>query len=318
MKRARRRVFFPIIIFIICFRIPAEGNGPALIGAAVQLRISGELLQSEDVFFEKMENVIARAKAANQIDLIVFPEYTSAFLALVPHSAHIENSGTVREALSGISSENARIENLRDIFTVNSVRFRETLQQRWGELARKHGVYIMPGTYFHYISNRESGNYGKLVNRALLFGPHGRIIYRQDKVFLTDFETKHLDLAPGDVHEAKIVEIRGVKVALTICKDTYHDVWESKFSGAHVWINIKADAIDSGFTTFESAMHGLPGRVTNSAVSNGLTVCLTGSLLEHHWGGRSYFFANRSGKLELRAIAGTDGGEDVVIFTVSR
>lgn len=309
--RLRFRLFFFFLLLAFCLPAPAESSPKGLTGAAVQLHFSPDLIRDQKSFFDKIEESLEGIVSKNAVNLVVFPEYTSVFLSLVPYAAEIEATGSVAEAFDRIRQSDARVGDFRDLFVINADRVESSIYKSWGAIARKFDIYIIPGTYFHYDAVRK-----KLFNRAFVIGPDGKLIYWQDKVFLTEFEIESLSLDPGKLIDANVLKIRDVAVALTICRDTFFEVWEPKFRNADLWIDIKADGIEAVFDDFEGAMHALPGRIMSSGVSHGLIVCLTGDILEHEWRGKSYFFSQKNEELELHEIAGTSTGSDVVLFAV--
>ena len=309
--RIRLKPFVIFLTLAACAQATAESSPNGLTGAAMQLHFSSDLIQDQKSFFDKLETFVENIISENAVCFVVFPEYTSVFLSLVPYAAEIEASRSVAGAFSRIRQADARISNFRDLFIINADRFESLIYEFWGAIARKFEIYIVPGTYFHYDAVRN-----KLFNRAFVIDPEGKLIYWQDKAFLTEFETELLSLDPGKPVDANVFTILGNKVALTICRDTFFNVWEQKFGDADLWIDIKADGIEAVFDSFDGAMHALPGRIINSGVSHGLTVCLTGGILEHEWRGKSYFFSQSNENLELDAIADTSVGGDVVFFAV--
>lgn len=77
-------------------------------------------------------------------------------------------------------------------------------------LARRHGVYLVAGTFLV-----DTGG-GRYRNRALLASPDGGLVY-QDKLTLTGFERAAGVIEPGD--ELKVFDADFGRVAINVCYD---------------------------------------------------------------------------------------------------
>lgn len=83
------------------------------------------------------------------------------------------------------------------------------LTEALSELAREHGVWLVPGTVF------ERADDGRLHNTALAFSPQGELVARYRKVFPWQ---PHEECAPGD--RFVTFDIPGVaRIGLAICYD---------------------------------------------------------------------------------------------------
>jgi len=90
----------------------------------------------------------------------------------------------------------------------------DTLYPQWlalfGEIARRHGIYILAGSF---LRRQRDGSYR---NRALLFDPHGRHVW-QEKLSMTGYEKDAKVIAPGD--ELKVLDTEFGRVGINICYD---------------------------------------------------------------------------------------------------
>lgn len=90
----------------------------------------------------------------------------------------------------------------------------DTLYPQWmalfGELARRHGMYIVAGSF---LRRQDDGVYR---NRALLFDPHGQHGW-QDKLRLTGYEKDAKAISPGDA--LKVFDTAFGRVGINICYD---------------------------------------------------------------------------------------------------
>jgi predicted amidohydrolase len=225
--------------------------------AAVQLHVAPELYVQPGAFSEHARRLMSAAGAA---DLYVFPEYAAAFLGL--RRLRGESAGDVpsrAEVVRAARSAEPQIHAL------------------WARLAAERGAYILAGTALVARGDR-------LYNRALLYAPDGRLVWWQDKAFPGAPETELLQLDRGSPDDASSFTIGGVRIAVTICRDTYHKLWETRFPNADVWIDIKANELPY---TEEYYRGALPARLPNSPVDSGLTVSLVGSVFGYTFSGPS-------------------------------
>ena len=178
------RWFYAIIAVLLLLAIPqkAVSERTGLSIAGVQLYIDESMYKSVDEFSHTIEKELREAISTPETqappDLVVFPEYTSVFLALTPYSQKISTADTVADALSAILTNNTDVESLNDIFVLQAGRVESDMDRVWGGLARRYGVAILAGTYFAEES-------GVLRNRLIVYDRSGRRLYEQDKVYLT-------------------------------------------------------------------------------------------------------------------------------------
>jgi predicted amidohydrolase len=325
--RLKQRVLFPAAICIILLlganlraqetgldlTSPQTVHSPTLRVAAVQLKIQQSDLGSFAAFRSRIEALVTRCMDFEP-DLIVFPEYTSVFLALIPYYSVIQESRTAEEGLSRISAQDPLIDGFRDLFLVNSGLAERAMGEVFAVLARRQGVAIIPGTYFAW-SEREGETV--LVNRLVVYDQSGEIIYAQDKVFLTPFEEQLLEISPGLLGQAEPIELQGHRIGITICRDTFFSDWLQVHGGVDLWIDIKANG--TLFTEEERKrfLRAVPARIAEGNIPYGLTVCLTGSLLEMIWEGESSLARKDPGE-EIRFVekASSASEEEILFFSI--
>lgn len=287
------RVLLAVLLLHPLLPATAEDAG-ALSVCAVQYRVTPRRVLTERGLLASagnaVEAAVAAAAATEPVDLVVFPEYTSAFVALERHATAILQAQDLEEAVRRVL--HGRTDQVRELFLQNAPAARQRLDRVWGTLARRHGVYIAAGTYFA----RQEGRQGpQLRNRLLVYGPEGRLVYRQDKVFLTPFEREVLRLAPGSLKDAAGLAVEEATVGFTICRDTFMDEWESHFDELFLWVDLKANGVAFDAAQRENFRKALPERIAQSTVPYGLTVCLTGRFLDLFWEGPSSFIAGNGG-----------------------
>jgi predicted amidohydrolase len=224
-------------------------------------------------------------------DLIVFPEYTAAFLALVPHRRALEGAASVAQGLERVRAADPLVRDLRELFLLNSGWVERAMESVFGDLAGRYGVTILAGSYFAWA---EAENGAGLTNRAVVFGADGRRVYQQDKVYLTPFEEELLGLSPGKLSAAAPFRVAGARVGLTICRDSFFSAWEEQLRGSDLWVDIKANG--TAYTEEERRRfeRALPARIRSGGVPYGLTVCLTGAYLDLLWEGASALVQRQS------------------------
>jgi len=306
-----------LLQFTLLFAAPV-GAAPqtprALRVAAVQLAMDESLLASAAVFAEHVEKLVAEAREFGP-DLVVFPEYASVFLALLPYYGEIRGSPSAQEGLRRIRARDPLVRSFRDLFLLNSGVAWQAMQEIFGTLARRCGVPILAGSYFAWdIREGEV----RLVNRAVLFGADGRVAYSQDKVFLTPFEEQLLGVSAGSLEDAAPFPLNGHPVGLTLCRDTFFGEFQNRLAGSLLWIDIKANG--ERYTPEEQARfrRALPARIAEGSVPYGLTVCLTGSFLDLFWEGESSL-VRRDGRggVEFLSRAASPAEEQVLLLEIA-
>jgi predicted amidohydrolase len=294
-------------------RLAVGGQPAELRVAAVQLRIQPADLASREAFRAHITALVERCLPYVP-DLILFPEYTSAFLALLPYGGLIREAGSVEQALRLVLEREPLDGGLRGLFLLNSGLAERESRELFGGLARKYAVAVGAGSRF---AAESSAGRTVLVNRAVIFDERGGELYAQDKVFLTPFEQDLLGLAPGRLEAARPFLVRGRRLALTLCRDTFFAEWESVLSGAELWVDFKANGEQFTAQAREGFQRALPARLPGAGVPYGLTLCLTGNLAGLAWEGESSVVRwQPGGEPTVLARTGTATGEDLLFFTL--
>ena len=264
--------------------------------AGVQLRIDESMYKNVESFSIAVERRLQRALNEfgdeHRVRLVVFPEYTSAFLALIPYAQQIESADTVAGAFAAIRGSNPAVKSIRDLLVEQAGWVEDVMDRVWGGLAKEYAVTILAGTYF-------ADSAGGLRNRFVVYGENGRRIYEQDKVYLTEYEVDIIGLEPGSVGNAALYEIDGHLVATTICRDTFFSTWNRPLGKAVYWLDIKADGAEYVCEDTERLMSALPERIYETGVGGGMTVYLTGIFLDLFWEGRSFTVSHNTGHVRI-------------------
>lgn len=299
------------LVLLCCLPRAFAQEHRALRVAAVQFSIGAQDLASGSAYRAHVTRLVERCLPFEP-DLILFPEYTAAFLALLPYGALIRDAASVEEAFRRVRAREPLAGSPRELLLLNSGLAERTAGDLFGGLARRHRVAVGAGTYF------ASDGEGRLVNRAVLFGPDGRLLHAQDKVFLTPYEEEVLGLEPGRLAGAAPFLLEGWRVGLTVCRDTFFPEWEQRLGGVGLWVDLQANG--EAFTTEvrERFQEALPARLAGGGVPYGLTVCLTGGLLGLGWEGESFLAARdpASGRVQVVRRAASPKGEEILLLVL--
>ena len=273
--------------------------------AAVQFEVTEETY-ADTAAFEKRVSAVLETSADAGADLVVFPEYLNVFLLFDDYSQVVARSSSIEEALSRLTDgDEASLEALlrREIRTTGA-----RIMKLWGELARRYELHIVAGTHFTLSEDT-------LRNRALVFGPDGRLLETQDKHYLTPFEKEELNLEPGPIREVDTFEVAGYEVGLTICRDSYFAEWESRLGDADLWIDLRANGEEYSQAVKKRFQAALSERVAGTPVRAGANATLTGDYLDLLWEGPSYV-VNPNGRriAESAEVRGTS----IVLFSLGR
>ncbi|HAK47062.1 MAG TPA: hypothetical protein DCO79_14240, partial [Spirochaeta sp.] len=231
------------------------------------------------------------------------------FYQLIAFNETVAKHSSFEAALASVLAENPGFSSMADLF-IETEAWKSYLDG-WSKIAADYVVSIVAGSCF--VPDEEQN----LYNRTFVYSPDGELIYTQNKVFLTEFESAVIGLTPGSIEDAGFVEIGGQDVALTICKDAYSPQWEQKHSGAFIWIDIKANGESFNDDQRRSFMRALPLRLVRSDVPFGMTVCAVGSYLDLFWEGESSAIYKSDGRLVLADISDSYNAADRISISIS-
>ncbi|MGM0432186.1 MAG: nitrilase-related carbon-nitrogen hydrolase [Spirochaetota bacterium] len=278
------RIVSMVIVFLLLCSFAAAVE---LQVAGIQWEMRSEFILDESRFWEEAESAVElglseleNSESGDQETLVVFPEYTSLFLALQPYAEYIRHHESIEGAWSQVTADFG-YEDLGDLFTRETAAVYDKLE-RWSQIARGNDTYLIPGTMLVYDWRQE-----QLVNRMVLIEPDGEIGYYQDKVYITPFEEDMLEVEASATNWAEPFSIAGTEVAVTICRDTFFEDWEERFAGVDLWIDLKANGQEYTAETEELFSRALPERISALEETEGMTVCLTGEFMGLLWEGIS-------------------------------
>ncbi len=277
-----------LLVFVLATELwPAPTAQPVQI-ALVQYQVSPADYRSEAAFAGRVGDLTAQA-AARGAKIVVFPEYINVFLAAVPLGPSLAEAGSLPGVLALLQQRYGRPVSLPEYLRLQSSSSRAIMDRVWGRLARRHGLWIIAGSAF--VAEPSGGPNPQLLNRAFVYGPDGRVAYTQDKVYLTPFEKEAVGLSPGDPAAAHIFDAAGLTCALTLCRDTFFEVWHRPFEQADIWFDLKANGVEFDQQARDTFTKALPERIADTEVPHGATVCLTGRFFDLFWEGESSLVA---------------------------
>ncbi len=293
-------------------------NEDSLTVAAVQFEILPEMLLSPEVFQNAVEKAAARAMAEGKADLLIFPEYLGVFSALIPWG-HSLNSGKpflqIWEVICQDFPADSAPPSIKEFFLDCSEQNDAFLDKLWRKLARKYEVYILGGSRFTSFGSRGGR---ALYNQAVVYAPDGEVCYRQNKFFLTEFEEEVPELTPGRMKDCQGFWIKDKLVRLTICRDTFLEEWEEVYREGFLWIDIKANG--TAYTADQRKLfkRALPARLPDTKIPWGVTVCLTGHVMDLFWEGESGIIAGKGDEGTVPVLTSSCfDGFDVLRWTLN-
>ncbi len=259
------------------FLTASREPGSALRIALVQVAVRESVYADRTAFTERLRAVLETAVVVGDAEFIVFPEYVNVFALLDEYAPEIRRSDTLEQVITDAGLRLPTPTILRREVRKETVAIRRI----WERLAREYRVWILAGTAF--VEARDS----TVRNRSWLFSPAGTLVHHVDKAFLTPFENG-LRLTPGAVPSGAPFEIDGVTFGVTICRDSYFDVWEERYREVDVWLDIRANGEEWNETVRRRFDGALPERVAQTPVGLGLSTSLNGEFLELFWEGPAF------------------------------
>ncbi|MFW5843583.1 MAG: nitrilase-related carbon-nitrogen hydrolase [Spirochaetota bacterium] len=249
--------------------------------AAVQFSVNEELYTKPGAFRREVERLVADAVKVHDADLVVFPEYINVFLLARDLVGPLGRADSIDEALRELAKIRPGFSGLPDLLESTAAGVTSAAFRMWREIAVAYDVAIVPGTFF--VPEGQ-----ELRNRLLVLDADGRVVYQQDKVFLTEEEDELLGLSPGSVAAAQTVELEGVELGLTICRDSYFDAWEPVLGKSDIWIDLRANGEPYSQQVRARFDGALPERVEETEARGGLSATLTGTFLDLLWEGPAF------------------------------
>lgn len=281
---------------------PARGDRVRVAAAQVPLYLVEDPLEWVELVYRQ----VARG-AEGGARLIVFPEHiTLHLLGLIPGIKRLAQADLLQDQGPGGQAGPSPLPvSFTALFAAFGAGVEGFYRATMRELARAFGVYLMGG------SRLVPDSAGRVVNRASLFDPQGRLVGSQDKGHLLPMEAQW-GICPGNRLEVFATELG--KIAVPVCMDaTYFETFRilSRLGAEIVIIPI---ANPEEYNLWK-ALRGIWPRVQESCVY-GIKSALVG---------KNFFGLNFTGKagifapLELHppdgvvALASSPDREDLVV-----
>ncbi len=265
------------------FSPPFPGNsfkngtgGPFLTkiqAAAVQVEL--EPCRDPLDYAAKMQRCVDKA-ASRGASLVVFPENNGLMLlGMLPVTGDLQREKY--PAGSKVPPEELPVE---DIIRYSNPFVTRTAHLTFSYLAATYGLYIMAGSFM------ELDEAARIVNRAYLYDPGGRLMGIQDKVHLFPTELKW-GLSPG--HNFRVFPSPLGTLSMPVCMDaTYFETFRIlQLLGAEI---IMVPIADTGPYNFSLALRGTWSRV-QEVPAYGVRSALVGSFAGFSFSGRAGLFA---------------------------
>jgi len=279
-------------------------EGKVIRAAAVQRSICP--VKSVEKYCDAMEYFVKEA-AVQGCDIIAFPEYNFFdLLGVIPGFAKLNRylNKKAAKAVPGNKAPKMDPKGLYPLFCNISVPIQNTIEQLMCGLALKYSIYIYTGSYI--IKEKE-----KLFNGGAFISREGKILERQKKLHLTDFEEK---LGIKRDNEFKVISLDIGNIAFPVCMDaTYYETFNlARSQGCDIVILPIANNEEYGFYR---ALRGIWPRVQESHVY-GVKASLNGWLCGLHFTGKSGIFAPigiTSGRDGIISISKDFEGDSLVV-----
>ncbi len=233
-----------------------------IVGVA-QMRL--DLLDDGVAFADKYFDLVRQA-VERGAQLIVFPEYAwLPILGLLPPVREMaEKNVTLQTAVEELAPNGGL--TIEGVFRTIAPAVRRIFETTGSEVAKRFGVYLMPG------SAMIADQHGQLYNTAYLFGPDGSLIGTQRKLHKAAMEQGWNWMSVGD--ELSVFELGFAKLAMPVCMD--HTYWETArvagLRGADILLDFSAE--EKGNESY-MAMRGVAARIQESYAYGVQAYCVT-------------------------------------------
>jgi predicted amidohydrolase len=267
-------------LYSIKTQIDSDRGGKSTIrAAAVQRRVKP--VKKLEEYEEVMEGFVKSA-AEKSCDLIAFPEYNFLDLLGVLPGFSMLNRYLNRKAAISVpeaKSFEAELKGLYPFLCNIAVPVQNAVEELMCGLALKYSIYIYTGSYFV----REDG---QLFNGGAFISREGKVLGRQKKLHLTDFEEK---LGIKRDNDMKVLSLDIGNIAFPVCMDaTYYETFSlARSRGCDIVILPIANNEEYGFYR---ALRGIWPRVQESHVY-GVKPALSGWFCGMHFTGKAGIFA---------------------------
>lgn len=211
----------------------------------VQMTLDLEDFWTRDAFEAKIRHQMEAVAAVSDPELptlVVFPEDVGLMLVVQGMKRRLAGITSIEEAI-----QKSVIGHLLPLTWTKLVRgvswvpalflhkdkiIAETYFDVFSKMAREYGVYLVAGSVVlppyaieeGEVQWRAGPTEHRVYNTSYFFGPDGKVIGKQDKVYLIDLEQEAaLDLTSGRLDDLQVYDTPLGKIGIAICLDAFQD-----------------------------------------------------------------------------------------------
>ncbi len=321
--------------------------------SAVQFRWSPEMYKSRESFYGSLRSVLDRLAEKlpekREVCLVAFPEDIGTPLVFLDEPESLLRSKTLKAAIGRLIYRNAsRVLRCRIRYKVGWIRALALAKaasigrvyfEVFSDLATEYGIYIVAGSVllprFGLDSDISKIDYsfsdGNVYNISFLFGPDGRLIGSQKKVYLVPgLEDKDgFDITGGSLDELEVFDTPLGRIGIAVCLDAFKEDIINKLEekGAEILIQPSANpepwTKDQQLDWLNSSWKAVDS--SNSLVYS-LNPMMTGHLFDLGFEGQSAIFCknawNSLGYMDLEArshfaaLARSQLDEEILVYGI--
>lgn len=212
---------------------------------AVQMTLDLDDYWSRDAFASKIRRLmeqVARRITPGLPTLVVFPEDVGLMLAVQGMRERLQGVESIEGAIEravkahliplAVTKWRRKLSWVPAFYLYKHRTIAETYFDVFSTMAKEYGVYLVAGSAVlppyriddGVVQWRQEPLEYKVYNTSYLFGPDGKVIGRQHKVYLIELEQEAaLDLNSGDLDSLQVFETPLGKVGIAICLDAFQD-----------------------------------------------------------------------------------------------
>lgn len=281
---------------------------------AVQMNWSAEHYRSREAFEAKIRSLLDKcpAKSENLDIMAAFPEDVGTPLVLMDSPDWVFRAGSLRSAIIRLAVCYAaqtlkyklsyRTGLIRSLILARADTAAKAYFETFSGLAREYGIYLAAGSILlpDIISlpdkpwergNTYQFNLPDVYNICFLFGPDGRIMGYQKKVYLVpDLEDeKGFDIVSGSLSDLKVFDSPFGKLGIAVCLDGFKaDVLQRLVElGANILIQPSANSKPWNRDEQEGWMKSVWTAVDSSGFAYAMNPMMTGCLYDLCFEGQS-------------------------------
>ncbi len=232
-----------IIVLLLSFSCNAFAGTIQLI--AVQMKLDINDFYSQQSFEEKIKNLMKEVDKKRNPEfpaLVVFPEDVGLMLLAQDQKETLNDVATIEEAIKKMTMKyflpacwyrlKYKISWVPALYYYHNNIIAKTYFDTFSIMAREHQVYLVAGSTLlpHYqiddgqVFYQENPLGPEIYNTSYLFGPDGKVIGYQDKVYLLEIEREEgLHLTPGNIEDIEVFHTEIGSLGIAVCLDAFKE-----------------------------------------------------------------------------------------------